>query len=337
VSRGLGWALVLGVAVGCGSPPPPRWPTRSVAGAFVPPGPQQRRDAVGSLAGLRGPARRVFEEGEGLFDPVPVPAPGDWLDERPELFQTFDGYRTRRKVHPDATRRSIYLVEIGEFPAAGSPSVEALARYAAAFFAMPVERLPPLDLPTLAVDARGHEGRIQLHAKQILERLREQKPDDAFALAAVTMFDLYPDEDWNFVFGFADAGAQVGVFSFARLPSEPRAQLRRSAVTLTHELGHMFGVSHCTHFHCLMNGHNHAEEGDRLPMHLCPVDLRKLHYSIGFDPVERYRRLLVLDRELGFEDEARWLERRLVQVEPGAAGSGRRGRGGARHEAVPVR
>jgi hypothetical protein len=52
-------------------------------------------------------------------------------------------------------------------------------------------------------------------------------------------------------------------------------------------------------------------------MHLCPVDLRKLHYSIGFDPVERYRRLLALDRELGLEDEARWLERRLQQVEHG--------------------
>jgi archaemetzincin len=302
---------------GCGPPPAPQWPTRTVAGAFVPPGPQQRRDAVGSLAGLRGSERRVFEEGEGLFEPVPVPEPGDWLDERPELFQTFDGYRTRREIHPDATRRTIYLVEIGEFPPGSSPSVDALARYTAAFYGMPVERLPVLDLATLAVDARESGSRIQLHAKQILARLRERKPDDAFALAAVTMFDLYPDEEWNFVFGFADGAQQVGVFSFARFDPSPRALLRRSAVTLTHELGHMFGVAHCTHYHCVMNGHNHAQEGERLPMHLCPVDLRKLHYSIGFDPVERYRRLLALDRELGLEDEAQWLERRLQQVEHG--------------------
>jgi hypothetical protein len=52
-------------------------------------------------------------------------------------------------------------------------------------------------------------------------------------------------------------------------------------------------------------------------MHLCPVDLRKLHYSIGLDPVARYRRLLALVCELGLQDEAQRLERRLLQVEHG--------------------
>lgn len=309
--------LAVLAALGCGSPTPPQYPTRTVAGAFVAPSAAQRRDAVGSLAGLRGAERRVFEEGEGLFDPVPTPRPGDWLDEHPEAFQTFDGYRTRRKIHPSATRRTIYVVEIGAFPPESSPSVDALTRYAAAFYGMPVRRLPALDLPTLDVEARSQDGHMQLHAKQILERLREHKPDDAFALAAVTMIDLYPDEDWRFVFGYADAATQVGVFSFARFDPEPRAQLRRSALTLTHELGHMFGVSHCTHFHCLMNGHNHEQEGARLPLHLCPVDLRKLQYSIGFDAEARYRELLALDRELGFADEVQWLERRLAYVRGG--------------------
>ncbi|MCX4242449.1 archaemetzincin [Paraliomyxa miuraensis] len=323
--RARAWGLALGLVVGCApardEPAAPREPTassdpkRTVAGAFVPPGPRQRRDAVGSLEGLRGPDRRVFEEGEGLFHPVPQAGPGDWLDEHAERFQTFDDYRTHRTIHPDANRRAIYLVEIGEFPPGSSPSVDALARYVSTYFALPVQRLPPLDLPTLAVDARSSEGRIQLHAKQILERLRERKPDDAFTLVAITMFDLYPDEDWNFAYGYADGATQVGVFGFARLPTDPAQQLQRSAKTLTHELGHAFGVSHCTHYHCVMNGHNHEEEGRRAPMHLCPVDLRKLHHSIGFDPVKRYRRLLEVDRALGFLDEARWLEERLRQIE----------------------
>lgn len=30
------------------------------------------------------------------------------------------------------------------------------------------------------------------------------------------MIDLYPNESWNFVFGQANPGAGVGVFSFAR-------------------------------------------------------------------------------------------------------------------------
>ena len=38
----------------------------------------------------------------------------------------------------------------------------------------------------------------------------------------------------------------------------------------------MFGISHCVHFHCRMNGSDSLEESDRSPMHLCPVCLRKL-------------------------------------------------------------
>lgn len=32
-----------------------------------------------------------------------------------------------------------------------------------------------------------------------------------------------------------------------------------------------------------MNGSNSLEEEDVIPFHLCPVCLRKLHFSIGFD------------------------------------------------------
>jgi archaemetzincin len=60
-----------------------------------------------------------------------------------------------------------------------------------------------------------------------------------------------------------------------------------------------------------MNGSNHLAESDARPLHLCPVDLHKLQWSVGFDVVERYRRLLDFHRRAGFEDEAQWLERRL--------------------------
>ena len=73
----------------------------------------------------------------------------------------------------------------------------------------------------------------------------------------------------------------------------------------------MFGLPHCTVFRCLMNGSNHLAESDARPLHLCPVDLRKLQHSVGFEPVGRYRRLLNFSREAGFDHEAEWLERRL--------------------------
>jgi archaemetzincin len=87
--------------------------------------------------------------------------------------------------------------------------------------------------------------------------------------------------------------------------------LRRSSRVLVHETCHMFGIEHCVWFRCLMNGSNHLAESDARPLHLCPVDLRKLQWSIGFEVVERYRRLLDFDRQAGFEDDAHWLDKRL--------------------------
>ena len=59
--------------------------------------------------------------------------------------------------------------------------------------------------------------------------------------------------------------------------------------TLTHEIGHIFGLRHCQWLACLMQGSNHLEEADRRPLNLCPICLRKLQCAIGFSTVERYK------------------------------------------------
>ena len=38
--------------------------------------------------------------------------------------------------------------------------------------------------------------------------------------------------------------------------------------TLTHEIGHIFGLRHCQWLSCLMQGSNHLEEADQLPLNL---------------------------------------------------------------------
>jgi len=57
----------------------------------------------------------------------------------------------------------------------------------------------------------------------------------------------------------------------------------------------MFGLTHCTFFNCLMNGSNHLAESDRRPLHVCPVCLRKLQWSIGLDVLARYTALEAFD------------------------------------------
>jgi archaemetzincin len=151
-------------------------------------------------------------------------------------------------------------------------------------------------------------------------------PKDGFALLGVTMTDLYPDPSWNFVFGQASPQGHVGVYSFARY--DPRfygealsagsrkLMLRRSCKVLAHETSHMFGIDHCVWYRCLMNGSNHLAESDARPLHLCPVDLRKLQWSIGFDVVERYRRLRDFQHQAEFDDEVRWLDKRIQFIAP---------------------
>jgi archaemetzincin len=117
---------------------------------------------------------------------------------------------------------------------------------------------------------------------------------------------------------------RVGVYSFARYDpafyGEPRGKdypallLQRSIKVLTHETGHMFGLTHCIYFHCVMNGSNHLQESDRRPLHLCPVCLRKLQFSVGFDVVKRYEALARFYRQMGLEDEAAWVGRRLEKI-----------------------
>jgi archaemetzincin len=217
----------------------------------------------------------------------------------------------------------IYLQPLGEFPADHSPSIGKLREFAAAFFAMEIKALPTLSLDASKFTTRRNPitGHFQILTSDILDFLKARVPSDAFCVLAITMQDLYPEPSWNFVFGQASLRERVGVYSFARYDpafyGEPRSAgyetllLRRSCKVLAHETGHMFGLTHCTFFNCLMNGSNHLAESDRRPLHLCPVCLRKLQWSIGFEVLERYGALERLTRADGFTDEADWFNRRI--------------------------
>jgi len=47
-----------------------------------------------------------------------------------------------------------------------------------------------------------------------------------------------------------------------------------------------------------MNGSNHLQESDSRVMDLCPVCLRKLQYSLGFDIIERYTKLVEVCKKI---------------------------------------
>jgi len=273
---------------------------------------------LGDLSELSPEVRRAFDVGTEIA-PLSVPGPDDWLTIHPESRQSVGVFWTANPHRPGADGRdAIYIAPFGEVP-----MIAELQAYAADYFGLRVEVLDPVDLRTLAVTRRSHAGTVQLLAPDLLAIARARLPRDAYAMIGLTQADLYPEEDWNFVFGLASAEDRVGVFSLHRYDprfedptasADPTLLMERALKILTHEIGHMFGMLHCVHFACIMNGVNHIGELDRAPLHLCPVCLRKLHLLTGFDPAKRYESLTHRYREHGLEDAAAFVDRRLEWI-----------------------
>lgn len=318
------WLLVLIAAAGCQGDPAP---TRTGGARPVPTAVPARIAAIGDTAHLAPTLQRAFDPA-GDFEPLPPPGPHDWLASNPEAPQTFAAFLSADTRVPGAARHVLYLLPLGTFPDT-APPVAALARIVGAFYALEVRVLPAVALAEVRATTRRHPatGQRQLLAPDVLAWLTTRLPADAFGLMAITMEDLYPQASWSFVFGMASLGERVGVQSFARQDpaffGEPRAegwralQLRRATWTLVHEVAHMFGLGHCTYWSCVVAGSNHQAEADARPLHVCPVCLRKLQSSIGFDPLAREEALATVLGALGIADEAAWSERRARWIRDG--------------------
>jgi len=292
---------------------------------FKPPTSAEKLQAIGSTNGLSETLRKALEPGTH-FKPIPIPKPGDWLAVHRETGQGFDEFIKSKPNRPEKNRKKIYLQPLGQFPDGQVPLVESLKEYAGAFFAMEVKVLPTLALNNNSITSRINQytKKRQILTGDVLTILQRNLPSDAFCVLAITMEDLYPEPSWNFVFGQASLRGRVGVYSFARYDpafyGQKRSKdyekilLRRSCRVLAHETAHMFGLQHCIYFKCVLNGSNHLKESDSRPLHLCPVCLRKLQYSIGFDVVTRYCNLLRFYQKVGLDNEAQWVASRLEWI-----------------------
>jgi archaemetzincin len=204
-----------------------------------------------------------------------------------------------------------------------------LQKYWSAFFGnMEVKIMDKtIDIPSNADNLRitsrirKDTGKIQYLASDLMDIIQARYlPKDAYWVIGILNKDLYPKPNWSFVFGCSRIRKRTGVFSFARydpvfettmghdiiknnhnIPEREKIDdkdeetqkliMRRACKTMTHEIIHMFGIRHWIVYECLMNGTNKMQEGDLKPPVLCPVWLRKMHYAIGFDIEERFRKL----------------------------------------------
>ena len=120
--------------------------------------------------------------------------------------------------------------------------------------------------------------RDQWRAAVILDALADAKRADWLRLLGIADVDLYAP-DLNFVFGEADERRGVAVFSTARLRvgagSTDRLR-RRAATEAIHELGHTFGLRHCSRPSCVMWFSNTLAETDRKDARPCAEHAREL-------------------------------------------------------------
>lgn len=311
------WVLGLATLVACSSEPAaeetPRRRPRPTAADFNP------SKALGDLSVLDPRSRAAFEAGPEDFPPLPEPEAGDWLAQHNEPPQSVGNFWVSEPNKPGVDGRSVlYILPLGEVPMTTD-----LKRHATAFFDMPVKVLPTVELEAMEVTNRDRSSGPQWLAPDIQQYLQSNLPEDAYAMVGVTMVDLYPRADYNFVFGLASPRKRTGVFSFARYDPrfgnpdaapDPNLVRRRALKILAHEVGHMFGMLHCVHHACALNGTNHLDELDEAPPHLCPVCLRKLHLLTDVDLEGRYRSLELSYAEAEWPEAAEFVRRRRKRI-----------------------
>jgi archaemetzincin len=257
------------------------------------------------------------------FGKMPQPQPGDWLDRFDEPGQTFEQYRRSRPVRAGEGEVLAFL-PIGPFPERRRRLLDDAVAFARIWFDLDATLLDPAPLPLEGWRRERASGPQYLTTYFLDHLLPDRRPGHAVALFGVTMADLYPQEDWNYVFGQAALRGRVGVWSFARFtpefwgrvpsPAADALALRRALKLVAHEMGHAFTLEHCIAYSCVMNGSNSLDESDRQPLHLCPACLKKLQWNRGFDVLARYERLSGFYEARGLAAEAGWTAARVARI-----------------------
>lgn len=251
-----------------------------------------------------------------------VPVLGDWLYSNKEKGQTFEQYFHNKPPEFTENRKKLYIQPLGSFNETEQKILKLTAEYLSIFYKVPTEILDSLPLSLIPKTERRDLGEgEQINVSYVLsDVLKPRLPDDAVSYLAFTTDDIYKG-DFNFLFGLGSTKKRVGVYSINRFgnPQENHAEfqqvLKRTLKLASHELGHMFGIKHCTKYECVMNGSNSLYELDAKPYHLCPVDLLKISWNLDINEIERYEKLLYFWEDNGFPVEADFYKKSIMLLE----------------------
>ncbi|MCD6386640.1 archaemetzincin family Zn-dependent metalloprotease [Candidatus Sumerlaeota bacterium] len=178
------------------------------------------------------------------------------------------------------TKEYLYLVPFDEV------STEVLHRIGEALKEqLPLEYkiMPSEPIPRSAFNPE----RGQYYSSLLLHLLAEKYANPGRRVLGVVDYDLYVPR-LNFVFGEADMINKVAIISLVRLrqeryglPPDDKLFMRRVLTEAVHELGHTYGLKHCSDPHCVMFFSNSLADTDRKGYHFCKHCLKLLQAQIN--------------------------------------------------------
>jgi len=170
---------------------------------------------------------------------------------------------------------SIYLIPIGRVD---PKALSYLEKHLAEVLSTPVRVGQMMTMPAEAY----HKRRGQYSSTDILSAMEKYFPQQAEAVLGVTEADLYAG-NLNFVFGEANPPSRRAVISLARLRigygkvlAEENLYLERTLKEAVHELGHVYGLPHCSDPRCVMFFSNSLIDTDRKGYQFCKQCRSKL-------------------------------------------------------------
>ena len=264
---------------------------------------------AGLLAVLQSTSAAPLQADEDGFTKLGPPKPGEWRYSFKEPAQSYEKYIAGPVNKKSDERTTFYIQPLGSAGKGYKEVLERMRLYAEAFFGVPAKVLDPIPMFEEALVAK----RSQYDSTLIINLLADRVPKDALVYIGITDKDLF-SEGLNFVFGEASLNWKCGVYSLVRYQTKDDALFtRRSLNLLSHESGHILSLEHCVTYACVMQGANNLREDDGHPMHLCPIDLKKVLWNTGMDRDDRYRKLLALYQKWALKAEADWVTKRLAK------------------------
>lgn len=286
------------------------------------------RLAMGSLAGESARLKQALSRPTGSFELCELPEGSSWWEQFRRT-QTYDKFTEVMPFRPNSTNSTVDLVlATGAEDLRRRLPLDGLMAQVEVFSGFSVEIQPQI----LALEEWAHPrtsptGVDQVGAHYVLAHMKSVSRSRSACTLVLTTKDLYPPRTFEFVTGMTDPIRRVGVYSTARyfrkdgIANEMVIQKDLPILlvkVLSREVMKLCGMGQCCLLKCLMNPVPDDEDSgpdavSQLPLNLCCICLRKLHWLTQADLLDRYGKLPPFMSTL-FMEECEWIWRRMKHV-----------------------